>query len=349
MFNNTIINQKEVYIITDAKQRFYFTGFKSSFGYLLLSNTEKVFFTDMRYIVGAKQKLANTDIKVQLATGFNEPKAYILDNGFTKLGIDYSVTLLTEYNLYQQLGLEIFDVSNNLNVAMSVKSEAELQAIKESCKIAQESFYEVIKLLKTGVTEKQIATEFEYIMKQKGAEGVSFDLIVAFGENAAIPHHETDDTKLQENQCVLMDFGCLYKGYCSDMTRTFFYGTPPKQFIDDYNQVLLSAKLAEENITAGDTGIKADGYARESLKNAGLDGYFTHSLGHGIGVNIHEYPRLSFKAEDKLVNGMVFSIEPGIYKVGEYGIRIEDTVALINGKVVRFMTDDKKLFTISLK
>lgn len=338
-----------VYIIADEKQRFYFTGFKSSFGYLVITEKENVYYTDLRYLSAVKARLKGSNVKVEEANSFEPVKKYIADNGFKKIGIDYTVTFVSDEKDFKSTGLEVFDISDELCSVMAIKTPEELKIIKESCKIAEESFYEVIQLLRTGITEKEVANEFEYIMKKKGAEDVSFDLIIAFGANSAVPHHETDDTKLKENDVVLMDFGCLYKGYCSDMTRTFIYGEPSEGFVKDYNAVLLSAKTAEENIKAGMTGRTADAFARDVLGKAGLATYFTHSLGHGIGVNIHEYPRLSVKADNVLKNNMVFSIEPGVYLDGAYGIRIEDTVALIDGKVERFMTDDKSLMKIDIK
>lgn len=342
-------NKDTIYVIADEKQRFYFTGFKSSFGYLVITNDENIYYTDLRYLSAVKERLKGTDVKVEEASSFEPVKKYIADGGFKKLAIDYTVTFVSDYVDFKSTGLDVCDVSGELAQVMSIKTNDELNVIRESCRIAQESFYEVIKLLRTGITEKEIATEFEHIMKKKGAEGVSFDLIIAFGENAAVPHHETDDTALCENQVVLMDFGCLYKGYCSDMTRTVFYGEPDEKFVADYNAVLDSAKNAENNVKDGMTGKVADAFSRDVLGKAGLASYFTHSLGHGIGVNIHEYPRLSMYADNVLKNNMVFSIEPGIYKDGLYGIRIEDTVALIDGKVERFMTDDKSLIKIDIK
>jgi Xaa-Pro aminopeptidase len=164
---------------------------------------------------------------------------------------------------------------------------------------------------------------------------------VAFGAHAAVPHHETGTTKLCFGDEILIDFGCKVNGYCSDITRTFLFGDDGKHedFKKAYAAVLKAHELAKEKITAGMTGAEADAIARDYLKEAGYGELFTHSLGHGIGLNVHEFPSVSPRnTTNKLVDGMVFSDEPGVYKAGEYGIRIEDTVSLQNGKVISFMS-----------
>ncbi len=228
----------------------------------------------------------------------------------------------------------------------AIKSDEELKNIKKACDIAEKSWLAVLPFIKEGITEKQLAAELEYNFRKNGAGGTSFDTIVAFGKNAAVPHHETGDTKLKKNECVLMDFGCTYKGYCSDMTRTMFFGTPDEEFEKVYLAVLLAHKTAAEKIKAGITGKDADKYARDVLDSLGYGKYFTHSLGHGIGVNIHEFPTLSPKGEATLEDGMVFSDEPGVYINGKFGVRIEDSCYMLDGKFHTFMKDDKSLVVI---
>ena len=195
---------------------------------------------------------------------------------------------------------------------------------------------------------KQIAAELEYLFKKNGASDKSFDTIIAFGANSAVPHHETGNKKLTKNMPVLMDFGCIYRGYCSDMTRTLWFGdTPSEKFLSAYEAVYDAHMNASENIVQGMNGGEADALARDILNNRGYGEYFTHSLGHGIGVNIHEEPRLAPKQECVLVNGMVFSNEPGVYFDGKFGIRIEDSVYMQDGKVHSLMQDDKKLIIVN--
>ena len=198
------------------------------------------------------------------------------------------------------------------------------------------------------MTENEVAAELEYLMRKNGASGTSFDTIVAFGENSSVPHHETGLRKLNYGDIVLIDFGCKYNGYCSDCTRTFLFGDDKKHddFKSAYEKVLEAHLIAKQKITNDITGKQADAYARDCLKKYGLDKYFTHSLGHGIGINIHEFPAISPKSEDTLLNGMVFSDEPGVYFEGKFGIRIEDSVMLDCGKVVSLTDSDKNLIIL---
>jgi len=171
---------------------------------------------------------------------------------------------------------------------------------------------------------------------------------VAFGANSSVPHHETGLRKLKFGDIILLDFGCKFGGYCSDCTRTFLFGDDKKHqnFKTAYEHVLTAHMLVKERITDGMTGSEADAIARGYLKENGLDKFFSHSLGHGIGVNIHEFPRLSTRSEDILKNNMVFSDEPGVYFEGDFGIRIEDTVTLKDGRAVSLTNSDKKLIIL---
>jgi Xaa-Pro aminopeptidase len=181
--------------------------------------------------------------------------------------------------------------------------------------------------LKEGVTEKDLSAEFEYYVRKAGAEGVSFSTIIAFNENAAVPHHGTSDTKLKPGSMVLMDSGVRYKGYCSDLTRVMAFGIIKNRFKDlqnHYNIVQNAKKTGVEYYKAGNIIKEADKKAREYLAEQGLEQYFTHSLGHSLGIDIHEPPGVSHKEELKFEPGMVLTCEPGLYFTGKYGIRIED-------------------------
>jgi Xaa-Pro aminopeptidase len=250
------------------------------------------------------------------------------------------------YEKLKSLGFEYKDISSEIQTLASVKTEEEIKYIKKACQIAEKSWKEIIPLIKEGITERELANELEYRFKKYGASGTSFDTIVAFGKNAAVPHHETGDTKLKYGMPILMDFGCVYKGYCSDMTRTFYFGTPTKEFVRAYNAVLQAHMNVIEQATAGMTGKAIDKIARDTLEQEDLAKYFTHSLGHGIGVNIHEYPWVSPKGENTVENGMIFSDEPGVYVNGKFGIRIEDSMIMENGKPRSFMKTSKKLQTL---
>lgn len=344
-----IDNTRKIYDLAGAQAvlteqpdlRQYLTGISTSFGYVLTTENGSVFYTDSRYIEGAAQALAETGIKVKL---FENSLENIL-KPYKEVAIPLSRTLQPDYEKLVSYGLNIKDSSEAFTLAMSVKESIELKYIAKACEIADQAFYALLPTIKEGMSENDVAAELEYLMRKLGASGTSFDTIVGFGKNSSVPHHETGMSKLKFGDIILIDFGCKYKGYCSDCTRTFLFGDDGRhdEFKKDYEHVLQAHMLVKSKITEGITGREADAIARDYLRGFGLSFYFTHSLGHGIGVNIHEFPRLSPKSSDILKNDMVFSDEPGIYFEGKYGIRIEDTICLKDGKVVSMTDSDKKL------
>ncbi|MBQ9480676.1 MAG: aminopeptidase P family protein [Clostridia bacterium] len=336
-------SKAKLYLITDEKQRLYFTGFASSAGYVLLFPDGMTFVVDDRYSYAAKKLLASKGITVESGTGYGFLKAYAEDRKVETIGVDFTKLTVSEYERLQGEGFNLVNVADEIESVMSIKTEEELVSIAKACAIAEKSFREAVAEMRLGMSERELAAILEYRFKVNGASDKSFDTIVAFGPNSAVPHHETGETRLKNDVPVLMDFGCIYNGYCSDMTRTFYFGIPTREFVKAYDAVLAAHVKAYENIRAGMIGSEADGIARNVIFENGYSGYFTHSLGHGIGVNIHEYPWVSPKANNVLENGMVFSIEPGVYINGKFGIRIEDTEVMKNGRPQTFMTETKNL------
>ncbi len=344
-------NAKKIYdktsadavLVSQEDLRLYLTGFSSSFGYVLTDGEGSVFYTDQRYLEGAHAALGGTGIAVKQFRSLEE-----IVKPYKKVAVHFGKTLYPEYNRLKSLGLELVDSSDAFTQSMSVKEDYEILYIKKACEITDRAYCSLLKVIKEGMSENEAAAELEYLMRKYGASGTSFDTIVAFGGGSSVPHHETGSRTLKFGDIVLIDFGCKVSGYCSDCTRTFLFGDDGRHgdFKKAYGRVLEAHMLVKQNLAAGMTGREADAIARDCLKNYGLDGKFTHSLGHGIGVNIHEFPRLSAKSDDILVENMVFSDEPGVYFEGEYGIRIEDTVTLKDGKVISLTDSDKKLTVI---
>jgi len=346
MLNKFAFDKYDVALITDEKERLYYLGFHSTAGYVVVTKDETFFVVDNRYFKAAEKALTKKGVKVISGADYSVFKEITDKINAATVGIDFTKVTLSGFEVLKKLGYDYVDISQELVKMAAIKSDEELKNIKKACDIAEKSWLAVLPFIKEGITEKQLAAELEYNFRKNGAGGTSFDTIVAFGKNAAVPHHETGDTKLKKNECVLMDFGCTYKGYCSDMTRTMFFGTPDEEFEKVYLAVLLAHKTAAEKIKAGITGKDADKYARDVLDSLGYGKYFTHSLGHGIGVNIHEFPTLSPKGEATLEDGMVFSDEPGVYINGKFGVRIEDSCYMLDGKFHTFMKDDKSLVVI---
>lgn len=333
-----------LYLECDFLRR-YVTGFYSTDGFVILDGQTCTFVADSRYYEAAEKALRGSEITLIEGT---YPKAKELLKNYRTLAVPYPFTDVASFERLKAEGFELKDGMPALKQAMLIKSERELALIQKACTIAEEAFLKLLPELKEGMTEAETAALLEYYMRTAGAEGVSFDTICAFGENGSVPHHETGLRKLNFGDPVLIDFGCKKEGYCSDITRTFLFGDDKKHedFKKLYAEVYTAHELVKEKLTAGMTGRQADAIARDYFESKNLAQYFTHSLGHGIGLQIHEYPVLSPRSDETLQDGMVFSDEPGLYLAGKAGIRIEDSCTLKDGKAVSFMTKTERNLVI---
>ncbi len=331
-------------LIEDGDLIFNYVDFYVDDGYLIIIGENKWLLTDGRYIEHAKLK-AKANCLLQSEVSVEE----ILNANFVKkVGLVYPYTSATLLSRLQKGGYEVFDATTQYQKFSSVKNQAQLSKIKKACKITETAFQKTLPFIKEGVTELEVSAVLEYNFKALGGL-VGFETIVAFGENGSVPHYKTGDTKLKANTPILMDFGCSYQGYLSDMTRTFYFGKPSDKFLTVYSAVKNAWESAYSQIRSGMSCVEADKIARSCLEDARLSKFFTHSLGHGVGVKIHEFPTLSPKSSTILEDGMVFSIEPGVYLEGEFGVRIEDTVVLQNGKCKSLMVSDKTPIILSVK
>lgn len=317
--------------------RRYLSGFNSTDGYVILKKDACILVVDSRYFEAACEKLSGTDVQV-IEGSYSQALKFL--EGVKTLGVPFPHTDLTSAVALKNAGFELKDCMPALTEAMTIKSPYEIEQIQRACEIAEDALLLLLPELKEGMTEREAAGLLEYNMRKLGASSVSFDTIAAFGTNGSVPHHATGRTKLKFGDPVLLDFGCKVAGYCSDMTRTFLFGDDKKhgEFKKVYGHVLTAHELVKEKVVAGMTGREADEIARGYLRTQGLDKYFTHTLGHGIGLQIHEAPFISPRSDEVLQNGMVFSDEPGVYIAGKIGIRIEDSVYMKDGKVTSFMT-----------
>ena len=316
--------------------RRYITGFYSTDGYVVYDGKTCTFVADLRYFEAAGEALGGRAIRV-VEGSFD--RALSLVAGCKTLGVPYPFVSRAACARLEERGFALTDCMPALREAMKVKSAFELDCIARACDMAEEGLLHTLPRIKEGMTERELAAVLEYEMRMQGADGTSFETIVAFGKGSSVPHHETGDAKLKFGDVVLIDFGCKTQGYCSDCTRTFLFGDDGRHeaFKKTYAAVLEAHERVKETLVSGMTGREADAIARDLFAAKGLDQYFTHSLGHGIGLQIHEYPVLAPRGEEVLTDGMVFSDEPGLYFAGEYGIRIEDSICLENGKVRSFM------------
>lgn len=325
-----------VYVSCEYMLR-YVTGFVAENGFAIIDKNGTTLYTDKRYIEAAEKLCKGTEVT---------PVLYKQDDAITRLatyetiGISFDQTSHSEYESLAKAGINLRNVDEIFAQAMTIKNEWELENISKACEIAEDAFLALLPQISEGMTETEVAALLEYEMRKRGAQGLAFETIVAFGAHAAVPHHETGETKLFFGDEILIDFGCKVNGYCSDITRTFLFGDDGKKqaFKKAYQAVLTAHELVKERLRSGMTGAEADNIARSYLGEQGYGELFTHSLGHGIGLNVHEFPSLRPNIDVVLQDGMVFSDEPGVYLAGEYGIRIEDTVCLQNGKIKSFMS-----------
>lgn len=332
--------------LTDEIERRYFSGIEVKEGYLFLGK-ENGYFTDARYNFAVIEKLKESDITSYIYNDFSDIERFIKENGIKTLFIDYDKTNLTLYKRLKKLGVRIKDYKDKIERIVSIKDSEQINSITKACGAIEDAITYAFENIYEGITEREVREMIISRCKLLGAEGESFDTIVAFGENSAIPHHETGDRKLCFGDVILIDTGCKVKGYCSDITRTAVYKKASEDFIENYNLVLKANLEVEEKIKKGMTTSDVDNIAREVFRKANKEKYFTHSTGHGIGLEIHEYPYLSSKRKGEMLkNNMVFTVEPGLYFNGKYGIRIEDTVIMKNGKVQRLYCDSKELLIL---
>lgn len=328
-------------VVTDGDIIFYYTGIYVDDGFLVIKNDKNYLITDGRYIESARA-IANaecflgSEISLQTLLTRLEIKS---------VGLIYGYTSALTYEQLVGFGYQVYDYTLEYNKISAIKNASQLSAIKKACAISEQAFSKTLPLVKEGITELELAGELEYNFRKLGAF-VGFETIVAFGKGSSVPHYKTGGVKLQKNMPILMDFGCRYNGLLSDMTRTFFFGKPSEKFISVYESVKQAHLITAQSIKAGTACVEADRFARDYLKRFGYDKYFTHSTGHGIGVKIHEYPTLNTKSQTVLENGMVFSIEPGVYLEGEFGVRIEDTFTLENGRCTSLMKTNKELLVL---
>ena len=325
-------NSHEAILIHSPENRRYFTGFPSTDGYLVVTKDDAVLFTDSRYIEAAQKSI--TSCKAQLLTRLsNEVKAFLEENSIEKIYTEterLSVSLLSQFRkIFPPVKVSPSNrLENKINELRMVKTSEEIECIKKVQSIAEEAFDHILSFIRPGVTEKRIALELDFYMLSHGAEALSFETIAVTGKKTSMPHGVPDDTIVEIGDFVTMDFGAVYKGYHSDMTRTIAVGNVSAEQKEIYNIVLEAQKASLEILKQGLSCKAADAAARDIITNAGYGDYFGHGTGHGVGIEIHESPNLSPRSDAILQVGNIVTVEPGIYIPDKFGVRIED-MALI--------------------
>ncbi len=312
---------------SDFANLFYLTGFPGSFG-LFLVDSDPVFMTDPRYSERVRSELPHLPLK-EVRGRWHEGLGEEMERrGQRRVGINSRTTTVKLLELLREKipGVEFVPVDGWVEELRMIKDEGEIERIRAAMRLTEEGLSWILKQLEPGVRERDVALELEMWYRKNGAEDVAFDLIVAFGDHSAMPHYRPHpgDRALKRGDVVLFDLGVRMGGYCSDLTRTFSYGDPPDGFRRVYELVREANEEAIRRIKAGISGVEADSFARRVIEGGGYKEEFGHGLGHGVGIQVHEAPRLSFTSEDTLREGMVVTVEPGVYLPGRFGVRIED-------------------------
>jgi Xaa-Pro aminopeptidase len=328
-------NKLDALVITSAPNVRYLSGFSGSNGAMLVESGGATLFTDPRYQIQAAEE---ADCRVTVVRGplLERLMAVVRRKRLRRLGFERNRISYQEFcglrdHLAPNASAE--PVAGLVEQLRGVKDAGEIEGIRRSMRIAVKAFEQAVRRVRPGMTESDLAAELDHRMRVGGAEAPAFETIVAAGERTALPHARPGSARIQAGQLVLIDMGASAGGYASDMTRMLHVGEPPRKVRQLHAAVLEAQLAATEAVRAGVAAAKVDRVARRVLRGHGLDKLFVHSTGHGLGLEIHENPRLGKHSRDTLESGMVVTVEPGVYIEGFGGIRIEDTVVVTSNGV----------------
>ncbi|MGN0642831.1 MAG: M24 family metallopeptidase [Huintestinicola sp.] len=336
-------------LITSDINRRYFTGMKSSAGVCAVFKNEAYLIIDFRYIEKARSVVK--DCKVVLMESMYEQLSELIKkhNADTIMIESASMTVAELDSLKKNISCDI-DSSGRLSRLIRdmrmIKTPEEIELMQTAQRIAEAAFDNVLNFIKEGVTEREIGLCLDEYMLRNGAEGLSFDTIALCGENTSLPHGVPSDRKLKKGEFILMDYGAVYNGYHSDMTRTVCLGEPSEEMERVYSIVLEAQERAINAAVSGITGKRLDCVARDFIAANGYGEAFGHGLGHSVGMEIHEYPNANTRCEEILTDGMIMTVEPGIYLPGKFGVRIEDFVVIRQEKCCNLTKAPKKLIKL---
>lgn len=309
----------------------YLSGFTGTTSAIIISQTQARFLCDFRYTEQAESQV--NGFEVEEVSGHLPTR---LGEALTALGVKTAVYAPQALTVAELRDIEAAYASGPCEPDADIvaalrqrKSPGEIETIRRASALAEGVLADLLDQLEAGITERELAARFEYEFKCRGASGASFETIALFGPRSSLPHGAPQDTPLREGDTVLLDFGCRLDGYCSDLTRTYAFGTIPGIWFEGtYELVLTAQSMALEAVRPGMRACELDAAARSLIEDAGHGKHFGHGLGHGVGIEVHEGPRLNRESDTLLEPGMVITIEPGIYLPGQGGIRIEDLVAV---------------------
>lgn len=313
-------------IVTSPELIRYLTGFTGSESLFLFNRKENRLMVDSRYIEQARKECRNIKT-VECVKKIDAVIQSLLQLGLTNVGFDPQKLTVAQKKTFDEKGLfNLVAIPDRVEGVRAKKDTSELICIRRAAKIASTAFLEVMGCVSVGSREKEVALRLEFAIREKGADGISFPIIVASGLRGALPHGLASDKKIEKGDFVTVDFGSVYRGYCSDETCTVVFGRPGNRQKKVYQAVKDAHDKAISSIKKGVTAGRVDAAARGVVEKAGLGNYFRHGTGHGVGLAVHEEPRIAPKQDTIIEKDMVFTVEPGVYIPGWGGVRIEDMV-----------------------
>lgn len=320
----------DAYLITSPANLRYMTNFTGTAGIAVITWEKAFFLTDFRYMEQAGEQVQGMTILQHQGDLVAALLQLMESEAINVLGFEDAFMTYSDYSVFEEeIDAELAPASGLIEQLREQKDTAEVAIIEKACAIADEGFEHILKMIRPGMTEIEVANQLDFFMRSLGASGTSFETIVASGVRSALPHGIASEKIIEQGELITLDFGCVYQGYVSDITRTFALGDPGTQLKDIYQVVLTAQEKVMEAAQAGVTGAQLDTIARRVITEAGYGEAFGHSTGHGIGLEIHEGPNISQSNEAPLKVGNVITDEPGIYLTGLGGVRIEDDLLIL--------------------
>lgn len=337
-------------LICDPYNIRYLSGFSGGTGYLYISKEKQALLTDSRYTTAAMQETSGFKIveAAQSEGYYKAVYAMLLEENAKSIGFESERITYSEYLKWSKYlkGVDFVGLPDEFTALRRIKADWEIDRLRRAEAIGDKAFKRILDIIKPGMTEISVAAHIEFFMKEEGAEGLSFETIAASGKNSSMPHAIPTEKRIENGDFLTLDFGCIYRGYCSDMTRTVVVGKADKRQREIYEVVRQAQQAALDFIKEGYKGREIDKVARDVINKAGYGKYFGHGLGHGVGLYIHEEPRLSLSGEDIIKAGMVETVEPGIYIPDFGGVRIEDMVVVTKEGIINLTGSPKELIEI---
>ncbi len=336
----------EVLLVTKPEDKYYLSGFESSHFFIVLTEDSNFLLTDFRYVEAALEK--TWPFEVVKIDSNHSIFDFLAKYDKMNIGIEEQHLTVDHYKSLEKIftSKKIIFAQDIFNTQRMIKDAYEIRCIQRAAEIADHGFAQLLNAIGPGISERELASKLEELMKKEGANKISFETIAASGERSSLPHGTASDRIIQKGDFLTLDFGCVVEHYCSDMTRTVAIGKISDKMKNVYESVQVVQQEVLEKIAPGLSASNVDKIARDKIRNAGYGEFFGHGLGHGVGLEVHEAPRLSPTCQIELSAGMVVTVEPGIYIPNSFGVRIEDLVVITDHGMCNFTLSNKELIIL---